>query len=60
VSIVKFGGFYIPTCDLCGAELQSEDDFYDAVSAKKAAGWKSRMVNGWWEDWCDECWGDDK
>lgn len=55
MSIEKFAGFYTPTCDICGAELPAEDDFYNAVQAKKDAGWKSRMIDGQWEDWCDEC-----
>jgi hypothetical protein len=39
--------------------LPAESDFYDAVAAKKAAGWKSRKVNGCWEDICDACLADE-
>ncbi len=46
---------YTPTCDGCGDELVTEYDFYDAVDAKKAAGWKSVRINGEWEDYCPEC-----
>lgn len=55
MSIDWLSGSYIPTCDNCGARLWPEGDFYDAVEAKKRAGWKSRKVNGDWEDWCDTC-----
>jgi len=55
MSIEKFGGIYTPTCDLCGEELPAEFDFYDAVNAKKDAGWKSRKTDGDWEDVCTEC-----
>jgi len=55
MSIEQFGGIYTPTCDVCGAELPPEDDFYDAVQAKKDAGWKAKIIDGQWEDWCDEC-----
>jgi len=48
-------GLYIPTCDICGAELPKEFDFYAAVEAKKEAGWKSQKVNDVWEDVCPEC-----
>ena len=46
---------YIPTCDVCGATLPEEFDFYDAVNAKKLAGWRSRKLGGEWEDVCLEC-----
>ncbi len=55
MSIERFGDLYTPTCDGCGDELEAEYDFYDAVNAKKAAGWKSRKVMGEWEDVCPEC-----
>jgi len=55
VSIEKFGGFYTPTCDICGEELDAEFDFCDAVAAKKDAGWKSRKTAGEWEDVCCDC-----
>lgn len=59
MSIERFASFYTPTCDRCGAELEAEFDFYDAVNAKKAAGWKSRKVDGRWEDVCDACLADE-
>lgn len=54
--IDRFDGIYTPTCDICGAELEGEFEFSDAVQAKKDAGWKSRKVDGQWEDVCDFCW----
>lgn len=46
---------YIPTCDLCGTELWPEFDWDDAVEAKKAAGWKSKKIDGEWMDICPDC-----
>ena len=46
---------FTPTCDLCGAELEDEYDFYDAVDAKKLAGWRSKKIDGEWQDFCPEC-----
>jgi hypothetical protein len=36
-------------------EIGPFDEFYKAVEAKKEHGWKSKKVNGQWEDWCDKC-----
>ncbi len=55
MSIERNGREFIPTCDICGDVLFPEDIFQDAVDAKKEAGWKSRRVNGEWEDVCDDC-----
>lgn len=56
MTIDKFAGLFTLTCDNCGKELNEQfDEFYDAVEAKKENGWKSKRVNGDWEDWCDEC-----
>lgn len=44
-----------PTCDICGAELPVEDDFYDAIDAKNKAGWKSQKIGGEWCDICTDC-----
>lgn len=46
---------YIPTCDGCGTQLPEEYDFYDAVDAKKVAGWKSVRHGKEWSDLCPEC-----
>jgi hypothetical protein len=56
MSIEKFANTFTPTCDICGEELPEEFDFYDAVDAKKRAGWKSQKdENGEWEDVCPAC-----
>ena len=56
MSIEKTGEtYYQPTCDICGDQLGTEIDFYDAVQAKKDAGWKSRKINGEWQDICTDC-----
>lgn len=56
MSIEKFAGFFSLTCDNCGEELNEQfDEFHDAVEAKKDNGWKSKRINGDWEDWCDKC-----
>jgi len=56
MSIERFCDTYTPTCDYCGAELPDEFDFYDAVDAKKQAGWHSVKDEYGWSDYCDECW----
>ena len=58
MSIEKLHGMYMPVCDICGEDLDTDEDihdFYDAVAAKKNAGWKSRKSNGEWQDVCREC-----
>jgi Fe2+ or Zn2+ uptake regulation protein len=56
MSIERNGIAYTLTCDNCGYEHDDEfDDFDDAVAAKREDGWKSRKVNGEWEDWCPDC-----
>jgi len=56
MSIEKELNSFILTCDNCGEELsESFDDFYEAVDAKKEYNWKSKKINGNWEDWCEEC-----
>ena len=57
MSIERDGGYYVAVCDVCGDCLGEEDDFYAAVEAKKAAGWRSRKANGEWEDVCESCQG---
>lgn len=46
---------FTPTCDGCGDMLDDEYDFYDAVQAKKIAGWQSKKMYGEWYDYCPEC-----
>lgn len=46
---------FTPICDGCGEELEDEYDFYDAVNAKKLAGWRSKKIGGDWQDFCPEC-----
>ena len=46
---------YIATCDLCGAELPPESLWIETVEAKKANGWRSRKIDGEWEDICPDC-----
>lgn len=54
--IDSFNGMYTLTCDICGeAYPETFFDFYDAVKAKKRAGWKSRKIEGEWEDVCNSC-----
>lgn len=60
MSIERYYRFYTPTCDCCGATLQAEESFYDAVQAKKDAGWISRKVKGEWEDVCTDCQAEEK
>ena len=56
MSISKFGRKYFLACDNCGKEYEVPfDDFHEAVEAKKEDGWKSKKINGEWEDWCPDC-----
>jgi hypothetical protein len=51
----EYGEFYL-TCDNCGNDAGKVfDSFERAVEAKKGLGWKSKKINGQWEDWCEEC-----
>lgn len=49
---------YTPICDGCGAELEPEYGYYEAVSAMKMEGWQfyrpSRMCPEWY-NFCPEC-----
>jgi len=56
MSIEKHYRLYVARCDICEDEkLDSELDFYDAVAAKKAAGWKSKVIDDEWHDICNKC-----
>lgn len=56
MSIEKFAGAYTLTCDNCGHEFPEQfDEFREAVAAKKEYGWRSKKMDGQWEDWCDCC-----
>lgn len=46
---------FTPTCDLCGEQLWTEYSWDDAIEAKKAAGWKSKCIDGSWMDICTDC-----
>lgn len=55
MSIEREYGRYIPACDGCGAALETEDNFQDAVDAKRNAGWRSRKYGDEWTDLCPVC-----
>ena len=56
MSIEKDYDIYIAVCDICGDDIGPFEDFYDAVGAKKAAGWRSRKdAHGEWIDLCPAC-----
>ena len=46
---------YIPTCDVCGAQLSPQYSFMDAVKLRRAAGWKTKRIGKDYVDICDEC-----
>lgn len=49
--IDKFGDSFTLTCDICGEEADEDFfEFYDAVEYKKNNGWKSRKIDGEWND----------
>lgn len=56
MSIDKDFGEYFAICDICGEDLGPFDSFYDAVDAKKSAGWRSHKdEHGEWIDRCPAC-----
>ena len=55
MSIKKCRGTFTPVCDTCGDELEAELSFFDAVSTRKFLGWKSRKIDGEWQDSCCAC-----
>lgn len=56
MSMDRFRGFITPVCDCCETRLPAEENFWDAVAAKRKAGWKSRKdESGDWVDLCPEC-----
>lgn len=56
MSIQRCGDNYTLTCDNCGYEHPDLfTDFAEAVEAKRDDGWRSKMIDNEWEDWCDEC-----
>lgn len=55
MSINRYYGYYTPACDYCDTTLLAEESYFDAVAAKKSAGWLTRKLGGEWEDICLEC-----
>lgn len=56
MSIEQYGDEYIPTCDLCGAELPPEYRHGAAINAIHNAGWRMKKdADGKWQDFCLEC-----
>lgn len=46
-------------CDDCEIDLDTgEEEFHEAVRAKKRNGWGGRLNpnNGEWDDLCPDCW----
>lgn len=49
---------YIPACDGCGAELEPEFGYYEAVSSMKMDGWafvKPDKRSPEWFNFCPKC-----
>lgn len=48
---------FVPTCDLCGSELEAEYTWDDAVNAKKQNDWRAFKDDstGTWTDMCTDC-----
>lgn len=55
MSINKVGNKYELQCDYCSNYVDDFDDFFDAVTHKKANGWKSININNEWVDKCPSC-----
>lgn len=56
MSIVKYVGRYIPTCDLCGDTLRHRETEQDAEQEMSDSEWKGLTnVYGEWKDFCPFC-----
>jgi len=56
MSIERFGSFYVPICDDCGAELAPCEEWNEALHTIKQEGWKHyRNEHGEWQDRCPDC-----
>ena len=58
MSIERLGGAYSPVCDCCGEELATEYDFYDALAAVRAAGWRNVKCGSEWMTYCPDCYNE--
>ena len=55
MSIVKEkDGSFNLVCDCCGTSINAAS-WDEAKASKSLYGWKSRKVNGEWQDVCDDC-----
>ena len=53
--ITKEYGKQVLICDCCGDKAPERfNDFQDAIDYKKA-NWRSKKVNGEWQEICPEC-----
>lgn len=56
MSIERYGSEYVPTCDVCGAELPPEYRHGAAINAIYYAGWRMKKdEDGTWRDLCQDC-----
>jgi hypothetical protein len=53
--IDRDGSKYFLVCDVCQEDGIAFSSFDDAIEYKKEEGWKSRKINGEWEDVCPDC-----
>ena len=53
--IIQRGYEYTPTCDGCGAELDAEYGYHEAVSAMKLDGWSIVRPSGMSPQWFHFC-----
>lgn len=55
MSIKPHGDKFVPTCDFCGAKLESELTEYAAELALEHAGWRTKKEGGEFKDYCPKC-----
>lgn len=55
--IMSKPGIYSLMCDICCDEFKQEtfSTFSEAVEFKKNNGWKSKKIDGEWQDICPDC-----
>ena len=46
---------YIPTCDICGEQLQPQYEWDDVFEVMKDSGWNAKKINGEWINLCEDC-----
>lgn len=55
MSVERHSGYFTVVCARCGARTTGEMTWGDAVRAKRGHGFRSRKIEGEWQDLCPDC-----